>query len=830
VVGIVIVSHSRRIAEGVVELAREMGGEDVALTAAGGTDEEDALGTDAMRVLGAIDEAFSDDGVLVLMDLGSAVMSAEMAVEMLEEARRARVLLCEAPLVEGAVAAATAAKLGRSLEEVAREARGGLLGKQTHLGVEAEAAEQPVQAPIDPGAGPPIEVTIVVQNPLGLHARPAARFVRTAGKHDARVEVGNVNTGRGPVDATSLNALATLGVVQGHEILVRAWGPGAESAVNSIEALAADNFGDPVEEASPLAEPVPSARGDAELPEGGITGLPASPGVALGPARRFTSQTPEVPTELATDIETEIARLDDAVKAASVELGDLRNEVSSSAGSYEAEIFDAHVLMLEDETLQDRARELIREEKRNAADAFWTSAQESAQEFESLDNARLRERGRDVIDVGQRVLGHLLGRAEQKLVLSAPGVLIVEELTPSTAASLDRDKVQGVATATGGPTSHGAILARALGVPAVVGVGERLLDVTENTSVIVDGDNGIVIVDPTNEVHARFAETILQQAEVAKADKALAAGPASTRDGTIVEVAANIGSVEDAVRAVAAGADGVGLLRTEFLFLERATMPTEDEQFATLSAIAGALGDRPLTIRTLDVGADKPLPYLRQAPEENPFLGVRGIRLGLAERSLLTTQLRAIARLAAERPVRVMFPMIATLEELTEARRLLNDALGGEQPPRLEVGIMIEVPSAALTAERLARDVDFFSIGTNDLSQYTLAAERGNAAVAALADPLHPGVLKLISGTVKAASGHDAWVGICGEVAGDARATELLLGLGVTELSMAAPSIPGVKAAVRTTRGIEAAAIADRALQADSASAVRRMLASDSTE
>jgi len=826
VVGIVIVSHSRRIAEGVVELAREMGGADVALTAAGGTDEEDALGTDAMRVLGAIDEAFSDDGVLVLMDLGSAVMSAEMAVEMLEEARRARVLLCEAPLVEGAVAAATAAKLGRSLEEVAREARGGLMGKQTHLGVEAGAADQPVQA-VEPADGPPIETSIVVQNPLGLHARPAARFVRAAGEHDARVEVSNADTGRGPVDATSLNALATLGVVQGHEILVRAWGPGAELAVKAVEALAADNFGDPLEEAT--AEPVPVARSGAELPEGGLAGLPASPGVALGPARRFASQPLEVPTESATDIENEIALLDKAVKAASVELGELRNAVSSSAGSYEAEIFDAHVLMLEDETLQGRARGLIRDDKRNAADAFWTSIRESAQEFESLDNARLRERGRDVIDVGQRVLRHLLGRAEQKLVMSAPGVLIVEELTPSTAAGLDPDKVQGIATTTGGPTSHGAIIARALGVPAVVGVGERLLDVVENTSVIVDGDNGIVIVDPSKELHERFAETVLQQAEVAMAATASAAEPASTRDGTIVEVAANIGSLEDAVRAVAAGADGVGLLRTEFLFLERTTMPTEDEQFAAYSAIAGALGDRPLTIRTLDVGADKPLPYLRQAPEENPFLGVRGIRLSLAERDLLTTQLRAIVRLAAERPVRVMFPMIATLEELKEARRLLNDAVGGEQPSGLEVGIMIEVPSAALIAERLARDVDFFSIGTNDLSQYTLAAERGNAAVAALADPLHPGVLKLISTTVKAASGHDAWVGICGEVAGDPRATELLLGLGVTELSMAAPSIPGVKAAVRTTDGAEAAGIASRALQAGSASAVRKMLESGST-
>ena len=825
-VGIVIVSHSRKIADGVVELAREMGGEEVALAAAGGTDEEDALGTDAMRVLAAMEEAYSNDGVLVLMDLGSAVMSAEMAVEMLEEDRRARVLLCEAPLIEGAVAAATAAKLGRSLEEVAAEARGGLIGKQTHLGVELEAAENRVQEPDANTAGPPIEANIVVQNPLGLHARPAARFVRTAGEHDARVDVANVTTGRGPVDASSLNALTTLGVVQGHEIRVRAWGPGGETAVKAIEALAADNFGDPPVEVAP-SEPSSPAVNTADVPQGSMAGLPASPGVALGPARHLRRQRLEVPTAPASDVEHEIALLESAIQAASKEIDELRTQVSASAGGYEAEIFDAHLLMLEDVALQDRARDLIRDENRSAADAFWTVIQQSAREFEALDNARLRERGRDVIDVGQRVVGHLLGQPTQTLELSAPGVLVVEELTPSTAAGLDPAKVRGIATATGGPTSHGAILARALGVPAVVGVGERLLEVPENVDAIVDGDIGIVIVDPEKEVFEQYAEGALRQAEAAKAAAAVAADPAATRDGTVVEVAANIGSVEDAVQAVVAGADGVGLLRTEFLFLERTAMPTEDEQFEVLSQIATALGDRPLTIRTLDVGADKPLPYLRQAAEENPFLGVRGIRLGLAKRDLLTTQLGAIARLASERPVRVMFPMVATVEELAEARKHFDEVVAGRDLEGLEIGIMVEVPSAALTAERFASNVDFFSIGTNDLSQYTLAAERGNASVASLADPLHPAVLKLISTTVRAAAAHDVWVGICGEVAGDARATGLLLGLGVTELSMAAPSIAGVKAAVRTVHSKQAGRLADRALQSDSAASVRRMLEGD---
>ncbi|MGH2750284.1 MAG: phosphoenolpyruvate--protein phosphotransferase [Actinomycetota bacterium] len=817
-VGIVIVSHSRALADGVVELAREMGGTEVALGSAGGTEEPDALGTDAVRVLEAITEAYSDDGVLVLMDLGSAVMSAEMALEMLDEEQRPNVLLCEAPLVEGAVAAATAAKLGRSLEQVAREARGGLAGKQTHLGVELAGASDAIPDASSASEGPAVEARMVVVNPLGLHARPAARLVRTAGDHEARVEVTNLSTKRGPVDATSLNALATLGVTRDHEILVQAWGPGARAAIAALEALAADNFGDP--EAVEAPEEV-SGRVD---PEGGLAGLPASPGIALGPVRRLHRVAPEIPRHETDDVEGEIVRLEAATAAASKEIAELKTQVTQKAGDYEAQIFDAHLLMLEDATFQERARTLIRAERRNAADALWATIERSAREFEALDNERLRERGRDVIDVGERVLAHLLGRRLQAFELAAPGIVVVEELTPSAAAALDPEMVRGVATATGGPTSHGAILARALGVPAVVGVGERILELPDDTAVVVDGDEGVVIVDPAPEEATRYAETARSQAAAAASAAGAAMGPAVTPDGAIIEVAANIGSVTEAQRAVDAGADGVGLLRTEFLFLERSEMPTESEQFESLAAIARALGDRPLTIRTLDVGADKPLRYVRQSQEENPFLGVRGIRLGLAQSTLLKTQLRAVARLARRRALRVMFPMVATVQEFRRAKRLLDDALGDEPPADLEVGIMVEVPSTALTAAGFAPHVDFFSIGTNDLSQYTLAAERGNAAVASLADPLHPAVLRLISETARAAAAHGRWVGVCGEVAGDARAAVLLLGLGVTELSMAPNSIARVKEAVRAVGLDEAAGLAARALECDSASAVRGLL------
>ncbi len=834
-VGIVIVSHSRSIADGVIELAREMGGDQVVLSSGAGTDEPDALGTDALRVLEAINQSYSEDGVLVLMDLGSAVMSAELAVEMLEPHVREHVVLTEAPLVEGAVSAATAARLGRTLKEVADEALGGLAGKTSHLNagegaaVAAEEAQDLIEelSPQESASeGPPVEATILVDNPLGLHARPAARFVRAAGESGARVRVTNLTTGRGPVDGTSLNAVTTLGATQGHEILVRASGEGAGDTIAALQSLAADNFGDPRSEKGP---PAPEAPALDDLPAGALTGRAASPGVALGAARRLGPAGHSVPTELADDPEAELGRLRDAIAAAKAEIVTLRANVARSASEYEAQIFDAHLLWLADAALSEQMRDLIVNERRNAADALWTVMQAAAGEIEQLEDERLRSRSGDVVDVAQRVLGRLLDREAPGVRITHPGILVVAELTPSDAAALDPVMVKGIAAARGGPTSHGAILARALGVPAVVGIGDELLTVPEGRDLVVDGDVGALIVAPGPDLVTRYEER-LERGRVAAAAARTAAGrPATTEDGTTIEVAANIGSLEDALKAVGVGADAVGLLRTEFLFRGRDEMPGVDEQLEVYAAIGEALGDRPLTIRTLDVGADKPLSYAAQQAEENPFLGLRGIRLGLARRELLEVQLRAIARLARDRPVRVMFPMVTTTSELNAAKAALDEAVGPTRPEGLEIGVMIEVPAAALTAGHLAGGVDFFSIGTNDLSQYTMAAERGNAQVASLADPVHPAVLKLISHAAEAAHAHGTWVGVCGELAGEAGAAPLLLGLGVTELSMAPPSIPSVKQSVRSVTLAAARSLAQDALNCDSAEQVRDLIAAEAS-
>jgi phosphoenolpyruvate-protein phosphotransferase len=402
--------------------------------------------------------------------------------------------------------------------------------------------------------------------------------------------------------------------------------------------------------------------------------------------------------------------------------------------------------------------------------------------------------------------------------------VIAGELTPGEAAALEPELALGIATARGAATAHAAILARALGLPAAVGLGAEAVAIPEGTSLLLDGDAGTLQVEPPAEIVREAEERGERAAARRAAARERAHEPARTRDGARVEVFANLGKPAEAAEAVELGAEGVGLLRTEFLFLDRPTLPDEDEQAATLAEIARALEGRPLVVRTLDAGADKPLPAVPMAPEANPFLGMRGLRLGLARPELLGAQLRAILRVRAEHPVKLMFPMVATLGEVLAARELLEQAraaTGVGEP--LETGIMVEVPAAALLAGRLAPHVDFFSIGTNDLTQYAMAAERGNELLAELLAGPQPAVLRLIEATVEAAAKHGRWVGVCGELAGDPAAAVLLAGLGVTELSMAPSLIPEAKEALRAVELGAARAAAAAALEADSADAARAL-------
>jgi phosphoenolpyruvate-protein phosphotransferase len=499
----------------------------------------------------------------------------------------------------------------------------------------------------------------------------------------------------------------------------------------------------------------------------------------------------------------------------------LRKQLMQRAEASEAAIFEVHRDILADTDLLDAVHAAIAD-GRGAALAWQDAIAEQAATLAQLADPLLAERAADIRDVGERVLRLLTGTDTAAPVLpDEPVIVVAYELTPSETAALDPRRVLGFCTAVGGPNAHTAILARALGLPAVVSAGPGVLELEPGTLIILDGTAGTLAVNPDERAVAA-AQTAQRQEHDRKASAARAAGePAITADGHRIEVVANIGGLADAQKAAASGAEGVGLLRTEFLFLERSLAPTEEEQFAVYRDIAQALDGQPVIVRTLDIGGDKPLPYLDLPAEDNPFLGERGIRLCLAHPELLKEQLRAILRAASFGRLRIMFPMVADLAELRAARAIVEAIRAELGAPPVDIGIMVEVPSAALMADVLAEEVDFFSIGTNDLTQYTLAMDRTHPTLAAQADGLHPAVLRLIARTTEAAHAAGKWVGVCGELGADPQAVPILIGLGVDELSVSVPAIPTVKAQIRSLTRAECQERARQALACATAAQVR---------
>jgi phosphocarrier protein FPr len=821
-VGIVIVSHSAQLAAGVHELVTQMVQDRVPIAVAGGLDDpENPIGTDPMRVLEAIEAAYSEDGVVVLMDLGSALLSAEMALEFLSPEQQANVHLCPAPLVEGAMAAAVQASLGSSVADVMREARSALGVKETQLGV--EAGPPPAEISTAAQAEQARTITITIMNRQGLHARPAAQFVRTAGGFDADVIV---RKGERPANARSINQIATLGVRQRDTVAISASGPEADAALAALKALIEANFGETDDAEADLPQPAAPApvvsAGDADHWQG----IPVSPGIALGRVAHFQSQLPAINHDTVTDPQAERNRLRGAIHAAIGELESVLAAASARLGAEQATILEAHIVILQDPTLIEAVEQHIGEERLNAAAAWQSETELLADSYRALDDPYMQARAADIQDVSRRVLRQLLSGAAPALDFAEPVVLVASDLLPSDTASLDVSQVLGICTAAGGATSHSAILARALGIPAVAGLGAALLNLAEGQLVALDGEQGLLWPHPTQEERATLEERRRKWRAAQESLKQAGARPAQTLDGHHIAVWANIGRPAEVGPAVEYGAEGVGLFRTEFLFLDRPAAPDEDEQFAAYREAAQSLGDRPLIIRTLDIGGDKPIRYLEQPREDNPFLGLRGIRYCLHYPALFKTQLRAILRASADHDIRLMFPMIGTPMELQAARAILQEvqrdlqAAGEPYNAALPVGIMIEVPSAVAVADRLARESAFFSIGTNDLTQYVMAADRGNAGVAQLADALQPAVLRMIAQTAAAAHSARIPVGMCGELAGNPLAAPLLIGLGLDELSMSAPAIPQVKAAVGAFTRAQAEAVAHQALQLDTAEAV----------
>ena len=550
-----------------------------------------------------------------------------------------------------------------------------------------------------------------------------------------------------------------------------------------------------------------------------ISGIPASYGIAIGPAYVFARVEIKIEPCKIDDPTAEWHRFLEAKKTTLRQLEETYAKAKDELGEEAAEIFGAQKLMLEDPELISAIKTRVETDLDNVETALFETSESYAQQLEAIEDEYLSARALDIRDVSSRCLRNLIGVMDSPAAeLKTPSIITAQDLTPSDTVLLNKDMVLGFCTAEGGSTSHTAILARGLGIPAVVGAGEAIQEIDTGNPLVIDGDVGEIVIDPDKKALKGFKERQDRFLQIQKEAEAISHQPAITTDGHQVEVVANIGSVDDVQPALLAGAEGVGLLRSEFLYLERPSIPTEEEQYESYKTIADAFGDRPVILRTLDVGGDKDIPYIEMAPEANPFLGVRAIRLCLSRPDIFKPQLRAAFRAGYGNNLKLMFPMVASVSDVENIRAIIEeckDELRAERhavAEEMEIGIMIEIPSAAILADQLAEVVDFFSIGTNDLSQYTLAADRTNSQVATLASGFQPAVFRLIKTVIDAAHAKGKWVGLCGEMAGELLAIPILLGLGLDEFSMNPPAIPFAKRLIRAISMENARDVAETAL------------------
>ncbi|UXV34293.1 phosphoenolpyruvate--protein phosphotransferase [Staphylococcus sp. IVB6181] len=535
-----------------------------------------------------------------------------------------------------------------------------------------------------------------------------------------------------------------------------------------------------------------------------INGIAASDGVAIAKAYLLVEPDLTFDNETVTDTEAEVAKFNGALNTSKVELTKIRNNAEQQLGADKAAIFDAHLLVLEDPELIQPIEDKIKNENVNAAQALTDVSNQFITIFESMDNEYMAERAADIRDVSKRVLAHILGvDLPNPSIIDESVVIIGNDLTPSDTAQLNKQYVQGFVTNIGGRTSHSAIMSRSLEIPAVVGTKSITEEVEAGDIIIVDGMTGDVIINPSEDVVAEYQEKRDNFFKDKKELQKLRDSESVTEDGHHVELAANIGTPNDLPGVIENGAEGIGLYRTEFLYMGRDQMPTEDEQFEAYKAVLEAMEGKRVVVRTLDIGGDKELPYLDLPEEMNPFLGYRAIRLCLAQPEIFRPQLRALLRASVYGKLNIMFPMVATIQEFRDAKALLEEERqnlkneGVEVSDDIELGIMVEIPSTAALADVFAKEVDFFSIGTNDLIQYTMAADRMSERVSYLYQPYNPAILRLVQRVIEASHAEGKWTGMCGEMAGDQTAIPLLLGLGLDEFSMSATSILKARRLIR---------------------------------
>ena len=787
-VGLVVVSHSRALAEAAVELSLQMvHGTRPEIVVAAGT-PEGGFGTDATQVADAVRAADRGAGVVVLMDLGSAVLSAEFAMDLVEDANA---ILVAAPFVEGLLAATVRATTGGTREEVADEARAALGPKLAALGPDFPADEEPPEKPGEVPWAADAETRVTLPNASGLHARPAALLVAEAGRFDAEVRLRCHGVEGG---ASSPIALATLNARKGDEVWIGARGPQAADAVAALESLISNGFGE--------STGIPEATVAAPAGPQGV-----SPGRVVGVARLMAAPLVDPPAE-ARPLESQLPGEKTRLKTALEEVAVGYEARAASSTDEAAQIMLATATLARDPELLQSAQALIDALGVGAATAMWRAANDVVARLKAAGGL-LAERTTDITDIRDRVVCHLTGRPMPGLPDSGePFVLVAHDLAPSDTAALERERCLGIVTAGGGPTSHTSVLARSMGIPAVVGFRDALT-IPDGAEVLVDGTSGEVVVSP-DETQRAGACTAPSPLEPLSA-------PGKTRDGVSVPLLANAGSVAEAQAAARAGAEGIGLFRTEICFLNADVEPDPEQQFIIYRDALAQFSERRVVVRTLDAGSDKPMPFLTIPGEGNPALGVRGYRTAARRPGVLARQLEAMARASRESGAEtwVMAPMISTPAEAAEFAGLARAAGLGT------VGVMVEIPSAALQAEEILSEVDFVSIGTNDLAQYAMATDRQASGLGGLQDPWQPAVLRLLGMVGRAGRLAGKPVGVCGEAAADPALAAVLVGLGVTSLSMALRALEPVRRALARVTVEDCRRAAEAALASSGPAAAR---------
>ena len=809
-IGLLLVSHSRALANAAVDLIRRTVSATIPIAAAGGVGETHSeIGTDAIDIQQGIESVAQPDGVIILMDMGSAILSTEMAKDLLGDSIDVR--LCSGPLVEGGIAAAVQIQAGSPMADVVAAAQRSLLPKQDQLGEAVHSAEPAGDPVVTEGS---FESTL--ENFYGLHLRPVAALVKALGAEAKNVQIENVTGKRGPVVAASLVEIARLQAKKGDTIRFLLSGPNTARVRKEIEGFLERLRSEDAHPVKPVAAKDDSAS---------LEPIAVSAGLAVGRvlfADRLDVRIPDTRPNTPAEVEAECRRLTEAIDAAQQTVAQRVAKFSSSLDPTEVAILEAQQLILSDETLLAKARERIRSKPANAAASWYETLTEVAEDQAGAADDYLKQRAIDFREAASTVVQQLIGPTNQFANLNEDSVLVCAELNPTLIDQIQSTRITGVIELGGGSLSHGAILARSIGLPVIANAARSESVLRSAEIIAIDGSTGQLLVNPASEVVQEWRQRQADSRELQKRTVQLSQTPAISTDKVAFIIAANAGKRRDVELALGNGADGIGLFRSEFLFDKFHALPSEEEQLAayrdalepiladprwqsseSVTSKPGTTPEFSVTLRLLDIGGDKPLPFLSPGKEGNPFLGVRGLRLLLRHPEFFESHLSAILRLADLFSIKLLVPMVTSVDEISRLKQHLETAHQSLKARKLshrwpiEIGVMIETPAAAVAFDHMVEHLDFASIGTNDLTQYVLSAERGNPQLEEFADSLHPAVMRLCHQVIALANQRRLPISICGEIASDPIAVPLLAGLGLRVLSVAPTAVPTIKATIR---------------------------------